>query len=66
MQFASLLQWNQQSADTLTASLRMRWEYTPGSELVVVIADGRNAPGALRPGLLTRSFAVKLTQLLRL
>ncbi len=63
-QLASLLQWNQ-TADTLTSSVRLRWEYTPGSELFVVFTDGRNTPESLAPGLLNRSFAVKLTRLLR-
>ncbi len=65
MQAASLIQYNP-SAKTLTASARFRWEYTPGSELFVVFADGRNtdpAPGV--PGVLNRSFAVKVTRLIR-
>ncbi|MDO8794668.1 MAG: DUF5916 domain-containing protein, partial [Vicinamibacterales bacterium] len=64
MQLASLLQWNA-SADTLTSSVRFRWEYIPGSDFFVVFTDGRNAPGALNPGLLNRTLAVKLTRLLR-
>jgi hypothetical protein len=53
------------SADTVSSSLRLRWEYRPGSELFLVYSDGRDtAPG--RPiGLMNRSIAVKATRLLR-
>ena len=64
MQLASLLQWNA-SADTLTSSVRFRWEYIPGSDFFVVFTDGRTVPGALNPGLQNRTMAVKLTRLLR-
>ena len=63
-QFASLFQWNP-IAHSLTSSARLRWEYTPGSELFVVWTDGRNVTGAPKPGLLSRTFAVKITKLLR-
>jgi hypothetical protein len=46
MQIVSLLQWNQ-SAKTLTSSVRLRWEYIPGSDFFVVFTDGRNTPDAL-------------------
>jgi hypothetical protein len=52
-------------ARTLTSSARVRWEYTPGSELFVVYSDGRNTATAGYPGLVNRSFAVKVTRLLR-
>jgi hypothetical protein len=43
----------------------MRWDYIPGSELFVVYSDGRDT-GADRFALLqNRSFAVKVTRLLR-
>ncbi len=65
MQFASLIQFNP-SAHNSTASARLRWEYTPGSELFVVYSDGRNtAPAASVSGLLNRSIAVKITRLVR-
>ena len=65
MQLASLVQINP-SAKTSTASVRLRWEYIPGSELFVVYTDGRNLePLPNAPGLLNRSFAVKVTRLLR-
>ena len=60
---SSLLQFNA-DAHTLASSLRLRWEYLPGSELFLVYSDGRNTlgPGA---ALLNRSVAVKITRLLR-
>jgi Domain of unknown function (DUF5916) len=64
MQIMSLLQWNQ-SAKTMTSSVRLRWEYIPGSDFFVVFTDGRNTPDSLHPGLLNRTLAVKLTRLLR-
>jgi hypothetical protein len=65
MMITSLVQLNA-SADTLTSSVRLRWEYQPGSELFVVYTDGRNTldTGALT-GLMNRSFAVKFTRLMR-
>jgi hypothetical protein len=59
-----LVQFNA-ATHSVTSSARLRWEYRPGSELFVVYTDGRStsAPGA--PRLMARSFAVKVTRLLR-
>jgi hypothetical protein len=48
----------------LGASVRLRWEYRPGSDLFVVYADGHDttAPGA---PMVNRSVAIKMTRLLR-
>ena len=62
--FSSLVQYNA-TGHSLTSSARMRWEYTPGSELFVVYSDGRDTATTGYPGLLNRSFAVKVTRLLR-
>jgi hypothetical protein len=60
---SSLVQFNA-SARTLGSSIRLRWEYLPGSELFVVYSDGRDtAPGGA--SLLNRTFAVKATRLVR-
>jgi hypothetical protein len=65
MYFAGLVQYNS-STRTVGANLRLRWEYTPGSELFVVYTDDRNTEeGSARPGLLNRAFAVKITRLFR-
>jgi hypothetical protein len=61
---SSFVQYNA-TAHSLTSSGRLRWEYTPGSELFVVYSDGRDTATAGFPGLLNRTFAVKVTRLLR-
>ena len=60
----SYLQYNG-SSRTMSASLRLRWEYRPGSELFVVYSDGRNTVTGGYPDLLNRSVALKVTRLLR-
>jgi hypothetical protein len=45
--------------------VRLRWEYTPGSELFLVYSDGRDTASATPVGLLNRSIAFKITRLLR-
>jgi hypothetical protein len=62
--FSALTQFNPGS-HSLTSSARMRWEYTPGSELFVVYSDGRDTAAGDFPLLLNRSIAVKATRLLR-
>ena len=62
--FSALTQFNP-SAHSLTSSARMRWEYTPGSELFVVYSDGRDTVATGFPGLQNRTFAIKATRLLR-
>jgi hypothetical protein len=62
--FSSLTQFNP-SAETVTSSVRMRWEYAPGSDLYVVYSDGRDTAARGLSTLLNRSFAVKATRLLR-
>jgi hypothetical protein len=61
MVFTGLVQVNP-SAHTVSSSVRLRWEYHPGSELFVVYSDGRDT---LESKLLNRSFAVKMTRLFR-
>jgi hypothetical protein len=62
--FSSLTQFTP-STHSLTSSLRMRWEYSPGSDLYLVYSDGRNTASGRVPGLQTRSVAIKATRLLR-
>ena len=64
MLISSLTQYNA-SDHTLNSSVRLRWEYTPGSELFVVYSDGRDTLVAGVPEILNRSIAVKVTRLLR-
>ena len=63
--FSSLIQFNA-SSETMSSSVRMRWEYIPGSEFFMVYSDGRDTSRAGHPNLLNRTFAVKLTRLFRL
>jgi hypothetical protein len=64
MLISSLMQYNA-SDRTVSSSVRLRWEYIPGSELFIVYSDGRNTSEAPVSGLVNRSFALKLTRLLR-
>jgi hypothetical protein len=64
MLLSSLVQYNAIS-HSLSSSLRLRWEYSPGSELFVVYAEGRDTAVRGVPEVLNRSFAVKVTRLVR-
>ena len=61
---SSLLQFNS-SIESLTSSVRLKWEYHPLSDLFVVYSSGHltDLPGP--PRLENRTFAVKMTRLLR-
>jgi hypothetical protein len=60
---SSLVQFNS-SSDTFSGSVRLGWEYEPGSNFYVVFSEGRNDLSG-DPFLATRTFAVKLTKLFR-
>jgi len=60
----SLIQYNA-AANSLSSSVRLRWEYTGGSELFVVYSDGRTTQAPGFPDVLNRTFAVKITRLVR-
>ena len=60
----SFIQYNGGSRQ-LGSSVRLRWEYRPGSELFVVYSDGRDTLAPGYPNLLNRSLALKVTRLLR-
>jgi hypothetical protein len=64
MLLSGLIQFNA-SAHTLSSSVRLRWEYIPGSELFVVYSDGRDTLGTGFPHALNQTFAVKVSPLLR-
>ena len=67
MFFSGLLQYNSTSR-TLGANLRLRWEYSPGSELFVVYTEEQDAD-PLRPDrylqLRNRGFVIKINRLFR-
>lgn len=64
VQISSLVQFNP-SGRTFTGSVRLRWEYTPGSDLFVVYSDGRDTDDLTPATLLNRTFAIKATRLFR-
>ena len=65
MYVSALLQYNS-SANAFSTNARLRWEYQPGSELFVVLTEGRNTIGAGSPVLESRGFVVKINRLFRL
>lgn len=64
MLISSLVQLNLDQ-ETTSSSLRLRWEYTGGSELFVVYSDGRDTTTGGFPGLVNRTVAIKATRLFR-
>ena len=67
MFFSGLLQYNS-SADIFSTNVRLRWEYSPGSELFVVYTEDRETDLLVLDrwsGLRNRGFVVKLNRLLR-
>ncbi len=69
MFFGGLIQYSPVS-DTISANLRLRWEYQPGSELFVVYNDQRDVAdfsfGARRwPELQNRAFVIKFNRMFR-
>ena len=64
MVISSLVQFNVDQ-QTTSSSLRLRWEYTGGSELFVVYSDGRDTRPRGFPALVNRTLAIKATRLFR-
>ena len=63
--FASALVQFNSASHALTANVRLRWEYQPGSELFVVYNDQRDTRAGGIPELATRALVVKINRLLR-
>ena len=64
---SGLIQYNS-SSDTITSNLRLRWEYSPGSELFVVYTEDRDTDPLLPDRfseLRNRGFVVKVNRLFR-
>jgi hypothetical protein len=61
---SAFVQYNSTGA-ALLGSLRLRWEYRPGSDLYVVWSEGRDSSGRGFPTLANRTFVVKATRLFR-
>jgi hypothetical protein len=66
LMFVSSLVQYYSSSSQVSANVRLRWEYQPGSELFVVYNEGRDTLGAGFPELQNRSLVVKLNRLLRI
>mgnify|MGYP001193521482 CR=1 FL=1 len=64
--FVGALVQHNSSNNALSANVRLRWEYQPGSELFIVYTEQRDtlAPGAI-PQLENRALVVKINGLLR-
>jgi hypothetical protein len=61
---SGLLQYNS-AIHAVTANVRLRWEYQPGSELFVVYNEERDTWGRRFPDLANRAFIVKINRLFR-
>jgi len=65
MALSALAQYNS-TTWTAGSSVRFRWEYHPSSDVFVVYSDGRDTRiGDRFPGLVNRTFVVKVTRLFR-
>jgi hypothetical protein len=61
---SALLQYNS-SSDGVSANVRLRWEYRPGSELFVVYNEQRDTLARAFPDLAARAVIVKINRLFR-
>jgi hypothetical protein len=64
MSASALIQYNS-TASAVSSNIRFRWEYTPGSDLFVVLTDNRDTAPTGFPELRNRAFLVKFTRLFR-
>ena len=63
--FATALIQYSTGINAVSANVRLRWEYRPGSELFVVYNEQRDTIPTPLPDLMARSLVVKVTRLLR-
>jgi hypothetical protein len=61
---SALVQYNT-GLRAVSANVRLRWEYRPGSELFVVFNEQRDTQTARFPGLQNRAVIIKVNRLLR-
>ena len=64
MFLSAFLQYNSKSS-AVSSNVRFRWEYRPGSELIVVYNEDRDTMARGFPDLNSRAFIVKVNRLLR-
>ena len=65
LMFASALVQYNSSSDAVSANVRFRWEYQPGSELFVVFNEERDTRSRSFPGLTNRAVIVKVNRFFR-
>ena len=63
--FVTALVQYSSSTTSLSANVRFRWEYQPGSELFVVYTEGRDTSIPNQTVLENRGFVVKINKLVR-
>ena len=61
---SALVQYNS-SIDSISANIRFRWEYRPGSELFIVLNEERDTATPRFPEFVNRALIVKFNRLLR-
>ena len=61
---SALVQYNS-GIDSVSANVRLRWEYRPGSELFLVLNEQRDTLSPRFPDLVNRAFIVKINRLVR-
>ncbi len=61
---SALIQYNS-AANSLSANVRFRWEYQPGSEMFIVYNEERDPRLGGYPALLNRGLIVKINRLFR-
>ena len=65
LMFASALVQYNSTLEQVSANVRFRWEYRPGSEIFVVFNEDRNTAMERFPALRNRAFIVKVNRLFR-
>jgi Domain of unknown function (DUF5916) len=65
LMFTSALLQYDSSRHTVSANVRLRWEYRPGSELFIVYNDQRDSTTPGFPDLTNRALIVKINRLFR-
>jgi hypothetical protein len=65
LMFASALVQYSSSSNVVSANVRLRWEYHPGSELFIVFNEERDSLSPRFPDLKNRAIIVKINRLFR-
>ncbi len=65
LMFASALVQYNSSFDSVSANVRFRWEYRPGSELFIVLNEERDTETRRFPALVNRALIIKFNRLFR-